>query len=139
MAQRAQLSEARARRLGPQPQMPEMMPEEPAPEPALLEQETALTLVTASNVSLEEMIPVQGSASKHKLSMFLDSRSATEGSDKGCVITRSSFKFYSRLWPVINVIISASSCKCAKPRFCSDDASECFAFLAGKTSVCPVL
>ena len=136
MAQRAQLSEARTRRLGPQPQMPEMMPEEPAPEPALLEQETALT---ASNVSLEEMIPVQGSASKHKLSMFLDSRSAAEGSDKGCVITRSSFRFYSRLWPVLNVIISASSCKCAKPRFCSDDASECFAFLAGKTSVCPVL
>ena len=132
MAQRAQLSEARTRRLGPQPQMPEMMPEEPAPEPALLEQETALT---ASNVSLEEMIPVQGSASKHKLSMFLDSRSAA--GDKGCVITCSSFKFYSR--PVLNVIISASSCKCAKPRFCSDDASECFAFLAGKTSVCPVL
>ena len=102
MAQRTQLSEARTRRLGPQPQMPEMMPEEPAPEPALLEQETALT---ASNVSLEEMIPVQGSASKHKLSMFLDSRSAAEGSDKGCVITRSSFKFYSRLWPVLNASV----------------------------------
>ena len=57
MAQRTQLSEARTRRLGPQPQMPEMMPEEPAPEPALLEQETALT---ASNVSLEEMFLWRG-------------------------------------------------------------------------------
>ena len=60
--------------------MPETVPEEPAPEPALLKQETALT---ASSVSLEEMIPVQGSASKHKLSMFLDSGSTAEGSDKG--------------------------------------------------------
>ena len=82
-ARRAQLSEARRRRLEPQPEVPAVVPEEPEPEPAVLEQETA---PADSAASLEDMIPVQESASKRKLSMFSDSGSGAEGSGKSYFI-----------------------------------------------------